>query len=412
MNDPDVRWVVDHDDALHARIAINDLHNLAAGVIVVHPQPATRRLAHDLLVALSKDFRSPGWPGSPARAWKLAALWLTAEAVRHIVVYGAHRLTESDVQRLTDVSAEPGATVWLLTCSPAQATGPQRSNIARLLAVCGRAPLSELGVPTAARRAAVVCAATDFVTFRATCYRLLDLGTVRALDERLSELMWRVQGWISERCAHPTRWDAGALLEQLLADAYDQEDAVVVIRATQLAFFEQGYLLSLDAATICDATRLILNKPADDAGADALRRMSDPTLAALGVLAACTPLDTQRLAGLRLHSVDDHGESVTWGRVSYDVPEAMRGLLRAQLLDRAGHGAAAKDEVFVDRAGGPCTPRRIRDLALRIRRHTLACRTPRHVDDSSVWDLGLMLTVDRLRRAIPTHAAAARLPIG
>ena len=410
MTEPEVRWIVDHDDALHARIQVNDLHNLAAGVIVVHPQPATRRLAHDVLVALDKDHCSPGWPGSPEPAWKLARLWLTAEAVSHIVVYGAHRLSARDIERLTEAAAGPGATVWLLTCSPGQATGRQRSSIARLRVVCGVAPQRAVGDTAPARRAAVVCAATDFVTFRATCYSLLDIGTVRALDERLSELVWRVQGWIGERRSRVTGWDAGDLLEQLLADACDQEDAVVVIRATQLAFFEQGYLLSLDAATICDATRLILNKPADEAGAAALRRMSDPALAALGVLTACTPLDTQRLASLHLQSVDEDGGVVTVGRVRHDVPEAMRGLLRAQRLDRAGHGAAADDGLFVDRAGGPCTARRIRDLSLKIRRHTLACRVPRHVDDSSVWHLGRLLAVDRLR-LVPAHAAA-RLPAG
>lgn len=412
MTDADVRWVVDHDDALHTRIQVNDLHDLAAGVIVVHPQPATRRLAHDLLVALNKDFRSPGWPTSPPRAWKLAELWLTAEAVRHIVVYGAHRLTAHDLQRLADAAAASRVTVWLLTCSPDQACRAHCSSLARLLTVCGSARPLEVGETARGSRPAVVCAATDFVSFRASCYRLLGLGNVRALDERLSEVMWRVQRWIGERRAHPTRWDAGALLEQLLGDARDQEDAVVVIRATQLAFFEQGYLLSLDAATICDATRLILSQPANDAGAAALRRMTDPALAALGALTACTPLDAQRLAGLRLHSVDDHGEHVTLGRVSYDVPVAMRGLLRAQLLHRTGQGATRDQELFVDRAGEACTPRSIRDLALKVRRHTLAGRTPLHVDDRTVWHLGLLLTVDRLRRSIPSHVATAGLPTG
>ena len=86
------------------------------------------------------------------------------------------------------------------------------------------------------------------------------------------------------------------------------------------------------------------DKPANDAGAAALRRMTDPALAALGALTACTPLDSQHLAGLRLHFVDDQGEHVTLGRVSHDVPVAMRGLLRAQLLYRAGQGATADEE--------------------------------------------------------------------
>lgn len=410
MTDPAVRWVVDHGDALHTRIQVNDLHNLAAGVIVVHPQPVTRRLAHDLLIALDKDFRSPGWPAGVEIAWKLAGVWLAAEAVQHIIVYGAHRLTASDLRRLLDTAA--GRTVWLLTCSPAQADGAPRSPVAHLFAACRSASERDSGEMTSWSRPAIVCAATNFVTFRTTCYRLLGLETVRAIDERLMEVMWRVQRWLDAWGGHPDRWEAGALLEQLLGDARDQEDAVVVTRATQLAFFERGYLLSLNAATICDATRLILNKPASDAAAAALRRVSDPALAALGALTACTPLDSQRLAGLRLHAIDDHGEHVTLGGVSYDVPVAMRGLLRAQLINRAGQGAAPDQTLFVNRAGGPSPPRRIRDHALRLRRHTLAGRTPRHVDDRTVLHLGLHVTVDRLRRVTPRHAAAAGLPTG
>ena len=98
MPEVGVRWVVDQDDSLKTRVAINELYDLASGVIVVHPRPTTRRLAHDVLVALTKDFRSPGWPGGPPRAWKLARLWLAAEHIRHVVVYGAHRLRDDDVE--------------------------------------------------------------------------------------------------------------------------------------------------------------------------------------------------------------------------------------------------------------------------------------------------------------------------
>lgn len=410
MPEAGARWVVDQDDSLKTRVAINELHDLASGVIVVHPRPTTRRLAHDVLVALTKDFRSPGWSGGPPRAWKLARLWLAAEHICHVVVYGAHRLKHDDVEQLVAACSGTGAAIWLLTCSEEQTRGAARATLPDMFAGCGSDQPADAGEKKAAPRPTVACAEADFVTFRASCYAELGLGLVGAVDERLSDVIWRVQCWIDERRTHLNSWDAGEKLEQLLGEARDQEDALVVIRAMQLAFFDRGYLLSLDAPTVCDATRLIINQPSGDPAANALRRISDPALAALGALTACTPLDTERLALLRLARVGDEGAYVENGRTRYDLPAAMRGLLQAQVLNRLGQNAALEDTLFVDRTGAPCTPRRIRDLAQSVRCHTLAGRTPRHVERST-WHLGKLLTVHRLRRGIAQRAAPAELPV-
>lgn len=409
MPDAGVQWVVDPDDSLATRVAVNELHDLTAGVIVVHPRPTPGRLAHDVLVALTKDFRSPGWPGAPPRAWKLAGLWLAAEQIRHVVVYGAHRLRHDDVEQLVAASG-PRATTWLLTCSHEQARGSARATLASMFAACGSDKAPDPGEKKAISRPTVACADADFVTFRASCYAQLGLGLVGAVDDRLSDVIWRVHCWIDERRTHLNCWDTGDKLEQLLGEARDQEDAIVVIRAMQLAFFDRGYLLSLDAATVCDATRLIFNQPSGDPAANALRRMSDPALAAIGALTACTSLDAERLARLCLNRVGDQGAYVENGRTRYDLPAAMRALLQAQVLDRLAGNAALEDTLFVDRTGAPCTPRRIRDLAQRVRCHTLAGRTPRHVERTT-WHLGMLLTVHRLRPGIAQRAAPQELPV-
>lgn len=409
MPEAGVQWVVDQDDSLATRVAVNQLHDLTAGVIVVHPRPTTRRLAHDVLVALTKDFRSPGWPGAPPRAWKLARVWLAAELIRHVVVYGAHRLRDDDVEQLVAASGT-GATTWLLTCSQEQARGAARATLAGMFAACGTDQAPDPSETKAITRPTVACAEADFVTFRASCYAQLGLGLVGAVDDRLSDVIWRVHSWIDERRTHLNRWDAGDKLEQLLGEARDQEDALVVIRAMQLAFFDRGYLLSLDAATVCDATRLIFNQPSGDPAANALRRISDPALAAIGALTACTSLDTERLARLDLNRVGEEGAYVENGRTRYDLPASMRALLQAQVLNRLAENAALKDTLFVDRTGAPCTPRRIRDLAQSVRCHTLAGRTPRHVERTT-WHLGMLLSVHRLRRGIAQRAAPAELPV-
>lgn len=402
-----VRWVVDHDDSLLARTQINDLHDLQRGVIVIHPRPGARRLGQDMLIALDKDHRGPGWPAGPERAWRLAGLWLAAEQVRHAVVYGAHRLADPDLQRLTSATKTAGATLWLVTHSAQQATGTSSTGLTELYQTCSTSPRSQANEPASAR-SAIICAAADFATFRATCWQLLDVAMTRAVEERLAEVMWTVQRWLVELSGAADRWGTGALVEQLLSGARDQDDAIVVMRATQLAFFDAGLLLSVNADAVCDAARLILNQAPTGPAIAALRRTMDPTLAALGALTLCTPLDSHRLAELRLKAITSHAVAV--GDTVYDVPSGLRAAIRAQVVLRAQQHARPDDALFADRAGAPCTPRRLRDLATRNRQQTLAGSTVRHVDGRCGHHLGGLLTVHQLRREGREHERAFLLP--
>lgn len=395
-----VRWILDHDDSAHTRARINDLHDLLAGVIVAHVRPGARRAGHDLLAALDKDPDAAGWPSGAQAAWRLAELWLGAEQSTDLVVYGAQRLHPDDLTRLTGLTGATGATLWLVTSNHVDATVPGR--LADLLAL---APSSQARPPSRSGPVAASPAVVrdDFVTFRAACWRRLDLTARRAVDDRLVAVMDAMHGRLAA-CRDLDRWQAGALLEAQLSQAIDQEDAIVVLRGVQLACFEAGYLLQADTVAICDASRLIINARRAPAQAAALRRLTDPVLAAIGALTACTPLDSHRLAGLDLGSVDGDGSHVRTRDASYDLPTAFGGLVRAQRCARQRVGARTDQPFFADRHGARCTPRRIRDLAQRAHQLTLVGRTPRHVDDRRGRHLGDVLTIHPLRRHAPGDA--------
>lgn len=403
-----VRWVIDREDRLVTCVQINDLHDLSKGVIVVHRRPGSRGLAHDLLGALAKNHHGLGWPASEPRAWPLADLWISAEAVRDIVVYGAHRLTEDDLVRLTQIATNARARLWLVTRVAGQADLRHRAELEDLLAIRAPEPKPYTLQEHIDARRAMLCADEDFLTVRLACWRELGADALRDVEERLASVITEVGRWLAHD-PDPDRWQTGALLEQMLSNARDQDEVIVVLRAIPLAFFQHGQLLGCDTPALSDATRLIINARCGDEQAAALRRISAPDLAALGALTACTPLDSHRLAELRLESISDDRAQVVCGDVRYDQPAAFRGLVCAQKLSRQRTGAQPQDALFVDRTGSACPPRRICELAGRAQEHCLAGRVPRHVDDAVGRHLGGLLSIDLLRRAQHTDAPV-RLP--
>lgn len=404
-----VLWVFDHEDSLVTCVQINDLHDPAHGVVVVHRRPGSHGLAHDLLGALGKDHHGLGWPGEP-RAWPLADLWVAAESVQHVVVYGAHRLTTDDVNRLTEMMAARHGHVWLVTRIAGQAEIRWRPALEDLLAI-GAAQVKPrtLQEHCDAQRT-MLCADENFLTFRARCWWLLGPATLRDVEENLAAVIATTERWLT-RHQEPDRWQIGALLERLLGDARNQDDVIVVLRAMQIAFFGHGQLLSCNTPALCDSSRLIINARRGSEQAAALRRICAPDLAALGALTACTPLDSHRLADLRLDSISADGTRVVCDDSDYQLPAEFMGLVRAQQLSRQRMRAQPPDALFVDRTGGACPPRRIRDLARRVQEHSLAGRVPRHVDDAVGRHLGGLLSLEQLRRA-ERDDAPVRLPAG
>ena len=95
--------------------AVNRLHDLGNGVIVVHPTPGSggEGIARDVLHALGKQFRERT-PRDPRRLQTLARIWLSAELARELVIAGADRRPASDWKLLRDLAGDADARLTLV----------------------------------------------------------------------------------------------------------------------------------------------------------------------------------------------------------------------------------------------------------------------------------------------------------
>ncbi|MFI1815151.1 hypothetical protein ACH414_32915 [Streptomyces sp. NPDC020422] len=114
--------VVDEQDDLFYTQAALDAHCPGAGRIVVHPTTASGHpaaLAHDVLYALGKRL-APGphspdvWMDSVDAAWRAAAAWAQATAVRHVLVSRVHLLTPRRIDQLLAWRLATGVQLTLL----------------------------------------------------------------------------------------------------------------------------------------------------------------------------------------------------------------------------------------------------------------------------------------------------------
>lgn len=113
-------------DTATAPHSVNALHAPDRGVIVCHPSPRARSsgsLWADVLLALGKAPRGPGWPRSRFSALELANTWLRAQRIRHVIVYEADRLARAPLAELEELMDRVGATLWLVFADPARLAG-------------------------------------------------------------------------------------------------------------------------------------------------------------------------------------------------------------------------------------------------------------------------------------------------
>ncbi|MEV6357319.1 hypothetical protein [Streptomyces hydrogenans] len=114
--------VVDEEDDLFYTQAALAAHCPGQGRIAVHPTPASGRpaaLAHDMLYALGKRLaagpHSPDvWLDSVGAAWRAAAAWAQAAAVRHVLVSRVHLLTPRRIDQLLAWRTTTGVQMTLL----------------------------------------------------------------------------------------------------------------------------------------------------------------------------------------------------------------------------------------------------------------------------------------------------------
>jgi len=351
---------LDDDPALH-----DELHrraDVSAGVIVVRPVPGTatrRSLANDVLIALGKHFDAVGRERQTGHGWDLARLWLRAERIGQLVVCDSERLSPELLGALADLASDAGSHLWLIARSPLPAgcrPALRPSQAWRPEDLLDRLPVVEMADGPAMDRD-LVLPRDNFLTFRAACKRLLaarqfsvvDAVYMAAYDETQESLFARAQR------DRPSREEVVSQLRRLTCPSLSAPETIVRLRAAQAAYFVDGALVE-----VTEARR---PKPVDLAGvglsrqvASRLRRLVSPAWAGALALSTIGGLGAVDLARLNLGAIDEDGERVTVGAGVIEIPAYAAGLLRAQLIARAGADRRGNEPLFVNKHGARFDP--------------------------------------------------------
>lgn len=360
--EPGLTIVVDTDDdpALY-----EDLHrraDISSGVAVARPVPNVSgfgTFAADLLLAMGKHFDALARERQLRRAWDLACLWARAERLRQLIVCDAERLPPALVSRTGDLAAAAGTHLWLVARGPMQ-----RAALDRIERAGRRSPEELLGLfpvidsVTAPSIDCDMALPTDsFLTFRASCRRLLNEEEFAAVDAVYVDAHQSTRDWLRSRGRGEDldREQVATQLRSIASSSLSSAETMVRLRAAQAAYFVDGLLVELT-----DTRRL---GPVDvaDVGlsrraASRLRRLVTPAWACALALASVGGLGSVDLARLNLDALDPDGRSFKVGRREYAVPDYATALLRSQVLDRAAAGGERDHALLISAKNGRFDP--------------------------------------------------------
>ena len=367
--------------------AVNRVHDLGNGVIVIHPTPGSggEDIARDVLHALGKQFRERT-PRDPRRLQTLAGIWLRAEPARELVIASADRRPVADWRFLRELCSETLPRLTLVV-----ERRPTRDQIASLeedvreLAVseliCELPPprspdtwgiFDESGSPDE-RPGYPPVPDVDFAYFPSACVDLLPehdaARALRAFDRgRAAAMLWlELRDAIEDRHGLSPR-HAHAFLDTLVAPCATVDGAITKLRGAQAAFLLDGTLLEIDPDRFATDHEAHAGAPATNATATLLRSYTEPYLAAAGALAAATRANADQIAELTLASVARVDASFASG---HRINPPFQTLLAAQILVRRAAGADDAEPLFLapDQIR-PATPRHVHNWLERIGRET------------------------------------------
>jgi hypothetical protein len=323
-------------------------------VVAVRPVPGVadkRRLATDILIALGKHYDCLSRERASSRGWDLARLWISAERLRHLVVWDAHRLPARLHRELAAIAAATSSRLWMVVC-------PEEED--SFVAACAHTPdelLAQLPAPTGATAPVlddgVVLPQESFLTFRWACVHRLHRQEFALVDAAYIAAYEETRKWLDSRHwrERPRLAEVVRQLRTLTAGSLSTTETLVRLRGAQAAYFRDGVLVQIDDIGLWarpDVPAVALAPPI----AARLRRLVTPTWSCALALAAVAGLDAPDLARLKVGDLSSDGTLLTFGGECFDVPGHAAGLVRAQLLARGEQNASAGDPLLA-RAGQP-----------------------------------------------------------
>jgi len=339
---------------------------IGTGVAVVRPVPrvATRGdVAPDVLMAMGKHFDCLDRERRRPRAWDLAALWLRAERVRHLVIAHADHVAIFLWQDFSDLARAAGADLWLVVgdTSRSRSTPTVMGDVALRWSDAGsllKALPQAVPDPAPYRPLAMPLPDDDFLTFRSSCRSLLSADRFAEVDEVYRQAYRRTaaQEWITDAGEIESFETVATYLDRLTAGARSLGECLVQLRAAQAALFAVSILVRLSRAPA--HKHVMASLALTEAVAGRLRRLVTPELCAAGALSAAG-------ADWRLRMADvGRGRNADIGIVA-SLPMHARPLVRVQILARRLDGAKGPDPLLVNTVGTPANKTQFGRMAAR-----------------------------------------------
>ncbi|PPJ35824.1 hypothetical protein C5E45_23740 [Nocardia nova] len=216
---PPITVLLDPHDTAATTHQLLAAHDPAAGVVVVHPTPgvsAVRGLGADVVAALGRSIGrlAPKRISGPDAIWNAVAAWITADAITHLIVLRAHRLSDRQRAQLLHLRWTTGVHLTLVWHAALARPGPEldlvgiphriTDDVSALLtgpAVRRPQPLSLVDGPDLP-----AVPRNEFEQFRAEAFRSLDPTEFRAVDAVYATTMRQVCAQLTSHALAGSCW--------------------------------------------------------------------------------------------------------------------------------------------------------------------------------------------------------------
>jgi hypothetical protein len=360
---PRIYLVTDADDDPQRAGFTASLNDVHSGCVVAQIRAGTRNLTwigRAIGEALGKNATSSSSSRNEDLIWDRVSDWIAGEEISDLIINRAHLLGSGHWSSLIEMAALNDCALWLIVQQPT--LGRTLSDTVRNWAVHPitweeyesrwhdkSAFVASSGDDEGAEAELFpLVPEDDFLTFIASAERVLDRSDFRRAEgvyetEREASAVWLESVDRDESLS----W-AGRIRESLV-DSSSFPEALTRLRAAQAALFVRGLWLKVDLRLFRLGFHGAGSQLLTAELADRLRTQTNPLWAAAAVVRAATGCSVSKLVAVPINGVARDCATVIVDRVRHSIPGYARGILRAQLQQRALDGASGDDPLFVTR---------------------------------------------------------------
>jgi hypothetical protein len=344
--------VLDPQRSLLLDGTLGQLHSPADGRIhctLLSGAGRVTAVVNAILAGLGKHASGPDLPNTGSLRGAFALAWLEGDEISEIFLSEVDYLNPQTRSALfhgtgfplTEV-ASAGRRLWLICANPWLAkTLVENCAATEMDVVAFREYWS--GPPTSAPLAPPALFPRvpneDFVRFRLACYYELDRHAFTRVNKLWRQTLTRELAWLDEQ-PHLSEELIHDRLRELVAVCGDYNQAVVVVRACQVALFRRDYLLKVKMSLFAHEAKNAAPADLERGAAERLRWFASSARAAAGLIRILAPdVGLDAIASLEASAVAEDGSSFTIGGRTVAVPPSSRGIFRAQHAARRRLGA-------------------------------------------------------------------------